>query len=180
MPIMTTNFAWKHEYDVKLWRHKMRTPNANDHHMPLNETLHENFLRTPLARFTVLVSCSGELAVHSWPFLCPQGQLVAKLASGLFYCWSLLLCDNNMATNLLFTASYDIRLLAACDRWTHILADNAVRQWLLIAVSRDAGEWWHWPPDLSKEGQRGQKCLFHNNTIGNFMVDQDRIEIHFL
>ena len=41
MHIMSTNFAktliWKHEYDVKVWRHKQRTPNANDHHMPLNE-----------------------------------------------------------------------------------------------------------------------------------------------
>jgi len=38
---MSTNFAktlvWKHEYDVKLWRHKQRTPNTNDHSMPLNE-----------------------------------------------------------------------------------------------------------------------------------------------
>ena len=48
MPIMLTNFARKHEYDVNLWRHKQRTPNTNDHHLPLNETPHENFLRTPL------------------------------------------------------------------------------------------------------------------------------------
>jgi len=40
--------VWKYEYDVKLWRHKQRTPNTNDHHMPLNATPHENFLRTPL------------------------------------------------------------------------------------------------------------------------------------
>jgi len=42
MHIVSTNFAkallWKHEYDVKLWRHKQRTPNTNDHHVPLNET----------------------------------------------------------------------------------------------------------------------------------------------
>jgi len=41
MHIMLTNFAktlvWKHEYDVKLWRHKQRTLNANDNHMLLNE-----------------------------------------------------------------------------------------------------------------------------------------------
>ena len=41
MPIMSTNFhktlAWKHEYDVKLWRHKERTPNTNHHHISLNE-----------------------------------------------------------------------------------------------------------------------------------------------
>ena len=44
MRIMSTNFAktsvWKHAFDVKLWRHKQRTPNTNDHHMPLNETPH--------------------------------------------------------------------------------------------------------------------------------------------
>ena len=42
MPIMSTNFAKtlvrKHEYDVKLWRHKQRIPSTNDHHMPLTET----------------------------------------------------------------------------------------------------------------------------------------------
>jgi len=36
------NFAktlvWKHEYYVILWRHQQRTPNTNDHHMPLKET----------------------------------------------------------------------------------------------------------------------------------------------
>jgi len=41
MHIMSTNFAkalvWKHEYDVKLWHHKERTPNTNDYHMPPNE-----------------------------------------------------------------------------------------------------------------------------------------------
>jgi len=51
MHIVSTNFAktlvWKHEYGVKLCQ-KQRTPNANDHHMPLNETPHETFLRTPL------------------------------------------------------------------------------------------------------------------------------------
>jgi len=49
---MSTNFAktlvWKHVNDVKLWRHKQRTPNTNGHHMTLNQPPHENFLRTPL------------------------------------------------------------------------------------------------------------------------------------
>ena len=59
MAIMSTNFAWKHEYDVKLRRHKKCTPNTNDHHMPLNETpsRHENFLRTPLVSATMFWSC---------------------------------------------------------------------------------------------------------------------------
>ena len=50
--VVSTNFAqtlaWKHEYDVILRRHKQRTSNTNDYHMPLNEPLHEKFLRTPL------------------------------------------------------------------------------------------------------------------------------------
>jgi len=56
---MSTNFAktlvWKREYEVKLRRHQQRTPNTNDNHMPLNETLnqtpHENFLHTSLSIF---------------------------------------------------------------------------------------------------------------------------------
>jgi len=42
MHFMSTNFAktlvWKHGNDVKLWRHKQRTPNTNTHHTTLNET----------------------------------------------------------------------------------------------------------------------------------------------
>jgi len=39
----------ENDYDVKLWRYKEHTPNANDHHLPLIYTPpHENFLRTPL------------------------------------------------------------------------------------------------------------------------------------
>jgi len=37
MHIMPTNIAktlvWKHEYNVKLWRHKHHTSNKNDHHI---------------------------------------------------------------------------------------------------------------------------------------------------
>jgi len=50
------------------------------------------------SQFTVVVSFSDELAVHSSPLLCLQ-RWVAKVASGLFCCWSLLR-NNNMATNL--------------------------------------------------------------------------------
>jgi len=65
---MSINFAWKHEYDVKLWRHKQRTPNTNDHQMPLNETPHENFLRTPLdtsetAAYNFCNACNETLGV---------------------------------------------------------------------------------------------------------------------
>jgi len=50
------------------------------------------------SRFTITVSCSDKLAVHSCLFLYLQRH-VAKLASKLFYCWSSL-CSNSMATNL--------------------------------------------------------------------------------
>ena len=59
MPIMSTNFAWKHEYDVKLWRHKKRTPNTNDHHMPL---------KPPLWKFSAY-------ATASLTCLCPVREL---------------------------------------------------------------------------------------------------------
>jgi len=68
------------------------------------------------ASFTVVVSCSDEPAVHSDPLICLRRQ-VAKLACGLFYCYSLL-CNNNTASNLLmFTSSYDLKRFAACDCW---------------------------------------------------------------
>ena len=56
-------------------------------------------------------------AVHSCPFLSLQ-RWVAKVASGLFYCWSLLR-NNNMATNLQrFTLYYGSRRFVAWDCWT--------------------------------------------------------------
>jgi len=69
------------------------------------------------ARLTILVFCSDELSIHSGPlfFLLKQ---VAKLANGLFYCWSVLR-NNNMATNLQrFTSSNCRKRFAACDCWT--------------------------------------------------------------
>jgi len=38
--VQTSPKRWfgKHEYDVKVWCHKQRTPNTNDTHMPLNES----------------------------------------------------------------------------------------------------------------------------------------------
>jgi len=60
------------------------------------------------ARFTIVVSGSDKIAVHWSPLLYLQRR-VAKLASGLFYCW-LLLCNNNMAANLQwFTSGYGSR-----------------------------------------------------------------------
>jgi len=71
---------------------------------------HSHCTRT---RFTVLVSCSHELAVHSCPLLGLQSQ-VAKLASELFHRWSLLR-NNNMATNRQkFTSSCSSKRFAVC------------------------------------------------------------------
>jgi len=36
--IFAKTLVWKHGNDVKLRRHKQRTPNTNDHHMTLNQT----------------------------------------------------------------------------------------------------------------------------------------------
>ena len=69
-------------------------------------------------RLTVIVSCSDELAVHTCPFLCLQRR-VAKVASGLFCCWSSLR-NNNIATNLQrFILYYHSRRFVAWDCWTH-------------------------------------------------------------
>jgi len=68
-------------------------------------------------RFTVIVSCSDELAIHSCLFLCLQRRLV-KVASGLFCCWSLLR-NNTVATNpQRFTLYCGSRRFVACDYWT--------------------------------------------------------------
>ena len=78
------------------------------------------------SRFTVMVSCSDKLAVHSCPLLCLQ-RWVAKLASRLFYCWSLL-CNNSMTTNLQrFTSCNSSRRFVALLNAD--LAGNAARQW---------------------------------------------------
>jgi len=74
---------------------------------------------------TVLVSCSDEIAVHSCPLICLQRQ-VAKLAGGLFRCWSFLRNNNMPSNRRVFTSSYSSRLFAASDCWTQTsLAGNA-------------------------------------------------------
>jgi len=50
-------------------------------------------------------------------------------------------------------------------------------------MHRDAGEWRHGgsiAPQPFKKGATGAEVLFHNSTIGNFMVYQDRLEINLL
>jgi len=67
-----------------------------------------------------------------------------------------------------------------------ILAGNAARQWLLIAVSqivlycvkrsKDAREQESVGSIFPCSFKRGRWCLFHYNIVGTFMVHQDRIE----
>ena len=74
-------------------------------------------------KFTVTVSCSDEFAVPSCPLLCLQ-RWVTKVASGLFYCWSLL-HKYNLARNLQrFTLSYGSRRFVAWDCWTQGLREG--------------------------------------------------------
>jgi len=86
-------------------------------------------------RFTVAVPCCDELAVHSCLLLCLQ-RWVAKVASGLFYCWSLLR-NNNMARTLQrFTLYYGSRRFVAWDCWTQTFWQVMQRDSdMLIAVS---------------------------------------------
>ena len=66
-------------------------------------------------KFTVSVSFSDTLAVHSCSFLCLQRR-VAKVACGLFYCWCLLR-NNAVATNLQrFTLNYGSRRFVEWDQ----------------------------------------------------------------
>jgi len=86
-------------------------------------------------RLTVIVSCSDELAVHSCLFLCLQSWL-GKVASGLFYCWSLLR-NNTIATNpRRFTLHYGSRRFVAWYCWMHTSWQVMLRDSdMLIAVS---------------------------------------------
>jgi len=51
---LAKTLVWKHEYGVKLWRHKQRTPNTNDHHMPLNNPLMKIFC---VSHWILMVDC---------------------------------------------------------------------------------------------------------------------------
>jgi len=90
---------------------------------------------TRVGFIVVIISCSDELAVHSYPLLCLQRR-VAKVAIGLFCCWSLLRY-NNMATNLKkFTLYYGSRRFITWDCWTYTSWQVKQRDSdMLIAVS---------------------------------------------
>ena len=126
---------WKLGLRTKYFSKNLMTASS----IPLNwfDSCNDSFLpvwnsHCTRVRFTVIVSCSDELAVNSCLFLCLQRRF-AKVASGLFCCWSLLR-NNTVATNLQRFTLYCItetgvlfhitRLLNA-----HILAGNAARQW---------------------------------------------------
>jgi len=115
------------------------------------------------------------------PLICLQRQ-VAKLASGLFYCWSSL-CNNSMATNLLmFASSYYSRRFAACDV---PFERRHLGRKCSETVTADSGKQGRrrsgaLPPWPFIKGVTGQVCLFHNRIIDNFILNQDRIETNFL
>ena len=75
MHLMSTNFAitlvWKHEYDVKLWRHKQHAPNANNHHTTLNETPSRKFSAFATAD-KLLFTCG---AISRRPHYCLQERI---------------------------------------------------------------------------------------------------------
>jgi len=74
MHTVSTNFAkalvWKHQYDVKLQRHKQRKPNTNYHHMPLNEIPPMKFFR---------VRHSKEVSFPTSRFRISEGATTLKL-----------------------------------------------------------------------------------------------------
>ena len=111
-------------------------------------------------RFTVVVSCSDELAVHSCPLLCLQ-RWVAKVASGLFYCWSLLR-NNNMATNLQrFALYYGSRRFVAWDCWTQTSWQVMQRDSDMRKARPDFQLWATYICTLWKEAWVGLQQCFH-------------------
>ena len=62
----------KHEYDIKLRRHKQRTPNTNDHWM---KPPHENLLRTPL--------CCSYYQLQLW--VGPRGMVFGEVTQSKIY-----------------------------------------------------------------------------------------------
>jgi len=86
---MSTNFAkalvWKHEYDVNLWRHKQRTVNANDHHMPLNENSPWKFSayaiefvqKTALEMFMMGISERSEIGFTFRKYYCFPAHVIS-------------------------------------------------------------------------------------------------------
>ena len=63
-------------------------------------------------------TCNDEIAVRSCPLLCLQGQ-VAKLASGLFVCWSLLRNNNTAINPQTLTSSCGGKGFSACYQGSH-------------------------------------------------------------
>ena len=86
-------------------------------------------------RFTITVSCSDGLAIHSCLFLCLQRRVV-KVASGLFCSWSLLR-NNAVATSpQRFTLYHESRCFVAWACWTQTSWQVMQRDSdMLIAVS---------------------------------------------
>jgi len=109
------NFANQRKHNFyKRWRHELRHRGPPVKIAP-GPPAHYSGSDCTRARFTVLMSCNDETAVRSCPLLCLHKQ-VAKLASGLIYCW-FSLRNNNTAVNLqTFTSSYCSRRFSACDQ----------------------------------------------------------------
>jgi len=75
MHIMSTIFAntlvWKHDYDAKLWLHKQRTSNTNEHHTPLNQWLSKCLISTSNGHWIArgsMNNCWGLLEQWSFQF----------------------------------------------------------------------------------------------------------------
>jgi len=134
MPVFPWKLGFEPTISRKAWRrhHKFR---LIDLILAMTVFLPVWNSRCTSVRFTVIVSCNDELAVHSCLFLCLQRRF-AKVASGLFCCWSLL-HHNTVAPNpQRFTLNYGSRRCVAWDCSTH--TSRQVRQRdsdMIIAVS---------------------------------------------
>jgi len=95
--IMSINFAktlvWKRGNDVKLWRHKQRKPNTNDHHMILTQN-------SPMKIFCVRHCARALVKISMFYVRFLQAILQLSLSSVWpplwlrFYIYTFLMCTN--------------------------------------------------------------------------------------
>jgi len=117
MPVSPWKLGLRTKYFSKNWRRHLKL-RLIDLILALTAFLPVWNSHCTRVRFTVIVSCSDELAFHSCLFFCLQRR-VAKVARGLFCFWTLLR-NNTLATNpQRFTLNYGSRRFVAWDCWTH-------------------------------------------------------------
>ena len=116
--IMSRNSAktlvWKHEYDVKLWRPKQRTPNTNDHHMPLNENLP---MKIFCVRHCAALWWNGDCTGKIYGKSIPNFVSVAEHRSRSDSCWQHQTLTNHIQQTLRISYNYNRQMSSLWVQW---------------------------------------------------------------